>query len=163
VSGTGPGAVCGNGICEAGNGEDCLSCAADCNGTQRGRPSNRFCCGDGDGQNPVDCTDSRCTTGGFECTDVPVFPGSFCCGDSICDSGESCANCGLDCTLGSELCSGGIDDDCDGFVDCDDPDCDADPDCVLTCTPEGDPCSKDRDCCSGNCSNSPPASRVCLP
>ncbi|MGB7491845.1 MAG: hypothetical protein WBN62_16075, partial [Thermoanaerobaculia bacterium] len=82
ISGTMPGAVCGNGICEAGDGEDCLSCAADCNGTQNGRPSNRFCCGDGDGQNPVSCSDSRCTAGGLMCTDVPTTPGSYCCGDA---------------------------------------------------------------------------------
>ena len=61
VGGTSSGAVCGNGVCEAGNGEDCVSCAADCNGKTGGKPSNRFCCGDGDGPNPVSCSDSRCT------------------------------------------------------------------------------------------------------
>ncbi|MCO4762634.1 MAG: lamin tail domain-containing protein [Myxococcales bacterium] len=36
---------CGDGIC--GEGEDCLSCAADCIGRTGGKPANRFCCGNG--------------------------------------------------------------------------------------------------------------------
>ncbi len=161
VSGLSGGAVCGNGICEAGDGEDCLSCAADCAGTQNGKPGNRYCCGDGDGQNPVDCSDSRCTTGGVQCTDVPALPTTFCCGDLTCDSGENCANCALDCTIGVELCTGGLDDDCDGAIDCDDSDCAGDPACVLSCIDVGFSCQKDSDCCTGNCSNGPPSSRVC--
>jgi len=60
--------VCGNNICELGAGEDCLSCPNDCNGAQSGNPGNRFCCGDGDGENPVDCSDGRCSTGGNTCS-----------------------------------------------------------------------------------------------
>ncbi len=59
--------VCGNHICELSGGEDCLSCPQDCNGVQTGKPSDRFCCGDGDGENPVDCSDSRCTGDGNTC------------------------------------------------------------------------------------------------
>jgi hypothetical protein len=58
---------CGNTICEPAGGEDCLSCEADCNGIQSGNPGNRYCCGDGDGENPVDCTDPRCTGNGNTC------------------------------------------------------------------------------------------------
>ena len=129
VSGTTSGAACGNGVCEAGDGEDCLSCPADCNGVQNGKPANRFCCGDGDGQNPVPCSDPRCSAGGVTCTNVPQPPGSFCCGDDACDAGEDCANCALDCTLGAEDCTNGADDDCDGFVDCDDSECSGLPIC----------------------------------
>ena len=161
ISGTTPGAVCGNGVCEAGDGEDCLSCAADCAGAQKGRPGNRYCCGDGDGQNPVPCSDARCTGGALSCTEIPVSPFTFCCGDSICDPGENCASCSLDCTIGAEFCANGLDDDCDGAVDCDDADCTGDPACILSCTNLGDPCQKDADCCTGNCSNGPPSSRVC--
>jgi hypothetical protein len=39
------GGVCGNGVCEAG--EDCLNCAADCDGRQVGAPKHHFCCGNG--------------------------------------------------------------------------------------------------------------------
>jgi len=59
--------TCGNTICEPAGGEDCLSCAADCNGVQGGNPGNRFCCGDGDGENPVSCADPRCTDLGNTC------------------------------------------------------------------------------------------------
>ena len=94
IAGSGP--QCGNGICEAGDGEDCLSCPADCNGTQRGKPTLRFCCGDGDGTGAVSCTDNRCTSGGWSCTDLPASP--FCCGDGACEGAEDPSSCGLDCS-----------------------------------------------------------------
>ncbi len=186
IAGT-TGAVCGNGLCEtaAGDDENGDNCSADCNSKLNGKPSNRFSCGVG-GTNPVDCTDSRCTSGSFDCTDVPVNPVDFCCGDSICEAGgENSSSCELDCPapfcgnnttestevcdgtdLGSESCtsqgctggtlacqndcsdydtssctgcpvacvpthskekgsrcSDGIDNDCDGLIDGDDPDC----------------------------------------
>lgn len=130
VGGSSSGAVCGNGICEAGNGEDCLSCAADCNGVTSGKPSNRFCCGDGDGQNPLTCSDSACSASGNTCTDIPASGGAFCCGDFICDGGESCSNCALDCTAGAvEICGTGIDEDCNLAVDCADASCSTDEFC----------------------------------
>jgi Ca2+-binding RTX toxin-like protein len=40
---------CGNdGMCDLG--EDCLSCPQDCSGKQKGKPSRRYCCGDGTAQ-----------------------------------------------------------------------------------------------------------------
>ncbi|MEE8522991.1 MAG: hypothetical protein V3T72_03585 [Thermoanaerobaculia bacterium] len=177
-----PGASCGNGICEAADGEDCLSCAADCNGLQRGKPSNRFCCGFG-GQNPVGCANSACVTGGFDCTEDPVGPGgSTCCGDAICeapqedsstceldcgapavcgdgtcDPGESECSCAADCGLPPLFeqpgltCTDGIDNDCDGFTDCDDSDCAGDPTDCPVCGNPGDTCSQSSDCCSLKC------------
>lgn len=59
--------VCGNSVCELSAGEDCLSCPADCNGIQSGTPVRRFCCGDGDGEAPVDCSDARCVADGNTC------------------------------------------------------------------------------------------------
>ena len=62
--------LCGNMVCElfgGVGGEDCLSCSLDCNGAQSGNPQTRFCCGNAGGENPVDCTDSRCTGGGNTC------------------------------------------------------------------------------------------------
>ena len=95
--GTTTAAVCGNGVCETADGEDCLTCAADCNGKQNGKPANRFCCGDG-GTNPVGCSDSRCTIGSFQCTDVPVGTVDYCCGDEVCtDPPEDGFSCELDC------------------------------------------------------------------
>lgn len=152
-----PTAVCGNGLCEAGDGEDCVTCAQDCDGAQSGNPNNRFCCGFG-GTNPVGCSDARCTTGGFSCTETPQGAGgSTCCGDLFCDDPEDSLNCALDCgapgvcgdgtcdanesacscaqdcgmPAGSEfgLCGDGIDNDCDLDMDCDDVDCAGDAAC----------------------------------
>lgn len=53
-------------------------------------------------------------------------------------------------------CNDGQDNDCDGLTDGADPDCQGGG-----CFPNGASCSVDSDCCSGNCSNGPPASRVC--
>jgi len=50
---------CGDGVCEIGAGEDCVTCAADCNGITKGRRSDRFCCGV-----DADCSDPRCGGGG---------------------------------------------------------------------------------------------------
>jgi hypothetical protein len=151
--GSSSGAQCNNGICEAADGENCLTCPQDCDGVQGGKPSNRFCCGDGiAGSGAVTCSDARCTDGGDQCTNLPVPGGSFCCGDFTCDSGESCGNCALDCATGGEVCTGGVDEDCDGDVDCDDNDCSGDPSCqacVPTASKEKGPrCSDgiDNDC-----------------
>jgi hypothetical protein len=138
------GATCGNGLCEAGDGEDCVSCPDDCNGQQSGNPNNRFCCGDGDGENPVDCTDERCTSGGFACTDDPV-----CCGDGTCEGSEDGCCCEVDCgappanEIPGSTCNDGLDNDCDGLIDCDDPDC--------PCGGPGAACTVDCDCCSNQC------------
>jgi len=53
-------------------------------------------------------------------------------------------------------CSNGLDDDCDGLIDALDPDCQGG-----SCTPVGQHCTNDSDCCSNNCSNGRPSSRVC--
>jgi len=159
ASGSTSGASCGNGVCEAGDGEDCLSCAADCNGVQGGKPAGRFCCGDGDGENPLPCSDASCSTGGWSCTDVPSVPGSFCCGQFGCESGESCSSCALDCTTGAEICDDGVDNDCNGLTDCNDDVCIIEPYCIEagcgagfpSCCAQGGSCTTHADCCSGNC------------
>ncbi len=96
----GGGSSCGNGICEAGDGEDCLSCAADCDGLQSGNPGNKFCCGDGSSAaiNPVFCDDARCQDGGQTCTDTPAL--ITCCGDGACQGSEDDIGCPNDCTVG---------------------------------------------------------------
>jgi len=44
-SGPPPPSCDNDGVCEAG--EDCNSCSNDCSGVSNGKPSNRYCCGDG--------------------------------------------------------------------------------------------------------------------
>jgi hypothetical protein len=55
------------------------------------------------------------------------------------------------CTPLPEVCTDGLDNDCDGDVDCDDVDCGGDPACSFTCGGHGNSCSTGKDCCSGNC------------
>ena len=187
---SGTGASCGNGICEIADGEDCRSCPDDCNGKQNGRPSGRFCCGDGDGQNPADCNDAICTSDGFACTDVPAV-GSCCgdtvcegsedgfncevdcgppafCGDTFCDPGEDQCSCATDCGVppaSEAVCDDGVDEDCDGSTDCNDSDCAADPACQDPCDNDG-VCEPGEDCdnCSNDCdskTNGNPNGRFC--
>jgi len=90
--------ICGNGICEVADGEDCLSCPADCNGDQQGQPTSQYCCGDGvTGTGPVTCADALCNAGGNTCAVDPVL--AYCCGDGTCNDIEAVGNCPADCTV----------------------------------------------------------------
>ena len=168
ISGSG-GDSCGNGVCEPLTGEDCGSCDADCNGRQNGKPTNRFCCGDGDGQAAVSCADGRCTESGWACDDAAT--GTYCCGDLVCEAPEDSLVCQVDCgpppTCGdgscdagedscgcpsdcgappaneSALCSDGIDNDCDGDIDA------ADADCAGVCVPTANKEKGPRRCSNG--------------
>jgi spore coat protein A len=141
------GALCGNGLCEIGDGEDCVSCPEDCAGRDKG--NSQYCCGGDDPQTGVDCSDARCTDG-FFCRDSARL--QACCGDTLCEGEETNANCSVDCDVicvpegnrekGND-CNDGIDNDCDGFTD------GADTDCGGTgCTPTTVSCTDgvDNDC-----------------
>jgi hypothetical protein len=180
---TGP--VCGNGICEAGGGEDCLSCPADCRGQTGGSPKNRFCCGDGDGPKPIGCGNSLCTESTWECSSAPMIvyccgngacenvqESSLCeidcgpspvCGDGACSFVESSCDCSVDCgtpPATETVCSGGSDEDCDGGIDCADPDCVGTAACPV-CKPAGQSCSVNSDCCSARCRTQRNGGKAC--
>ncbi len=72
------------------------------------------------------------------------------CGNGILETGEDQCTCAADCgSPGAELCTDGVDNDCDGQADCDDGDCAADPACQ--CGAAGTSCTTASDCCSGKC------------
>jgi|GEM_PF-168624 len=98
------GASCGNGLCEAGDGENCATCAADCAGKQKGSASKQFCCGfdDGNVTNPLICGSNA--DGSEACVDASK--GRACragavplaqCGDGLCEGAETGSNCPADC------------------------------------------------------------------
>ncbi len=128
------GALCGNGLCETGDGEDCTSCPSDCNGEQTGGGGD-FCCGNG-GANPIGCgtsaADARCIDSAFDryCRVAPRVEAT--CGDLLCEGQETVGNCPQDCsvpfcepteTVDEFSCGDGQDNDCDGFIDAADTDC----------------------------------------
>jgi hypothetical protein len=97
-------------------------------------PAEPYCCGDGSCDGLEDWGNCQ-----LDCP-PPV------CGDGTCDPGETQCNCSNDCGIPafSEMnCSDGVDNDCDGQTDLDDPDC--------ACLSRGDPCVAATQCCSGKC------------
>jgi hypothetical protein len=171
ISGTGA-TSCGDGICQPGAGEDCITCERDCRGKVDGNPHRRYCCGD-----DVDCTDSRCNADPWICDGTPAGP--YCCGDGPCNGPEDSTNCAIDCQVvfcgdgncdasedqcdcvndcgtppdSESICGDGIDNDCDLNTDCEDGDCVDDSVCFILCGQRGDPCIDGIDCCSGACKN----------
>jgi spore coat protein A len=130
------GALCGNGLCEAGDGENHANCADDCNGKQKGSASKQFSCGwdDDEVTNPVPCSDPRCidSSSGWFCREAPRV--AACCGDALCEGQETESTCAVDCAplpaacvpdeTPEASCFDSADNDCDETADCSDTDCD---------------------------------------
>jgi hypothetical protein len=170
--------VCGNGSCEAGCGEDCSVCPADCGCT----PCTQACIAGGCEST---CGDLFCDTACEDCVNCPgdcgCAPcsqncvGGACvsaCGDGTCDpTCENCSNCPADCACGScnSCVAGTCTPDCgDGFCnpacgencnscpsDCGCPACQScsggvcTPDCGNgVCQPA---CGENCDTCSADC------------
>lgn len=136
VLGGDPDCPCGNGVCETG--EDCNSCQSDCIGSDGGGT----CAACFKGVCNGDCHPNK---EGPECADCSPH---YCCGDGTCDQGENQCNCSLDCgdpPMKEMDCSDGIDNDCDGFTD------GSDDDCNSSCLPKGAVCDSDHECCSNWC------------
>jgi hypothetical protein len=106
------GALCGNKLCEIGDGEDFNSCPADCAGSSSG--GNAFNCTAGDPADPdnpgTNCGFAAdgytvefdgCITNGFFCRVKPRVPA--CCGDALCEGQETPATCENDCKVVVDL------------------------------------------------------------
>ena len=108
----------------------------------------------------VDIDDVEMWVGADVCVDDDKdgygYPGSSQCSEGReldCNDDNGLVNPGE-----AENCSNdGIDDNCDGLADADDPDCSP-----QQCTSLGDRCSTTQDCCFGRCSKGKPSNRVCL-
>ena len=119
---------CGNGQCFGG--ENPCNCPADC-----GAPAahETFCTDglDDDCDGLIDCADPDCSAN-------PACAGIVCDGDGVCEPGETPCVCWMDCGPPSVVegdCGNGLDDDCDGLVDCEDTfDCGLSPQCMSPST-----------------------------
>jgi len=67
---------------------------------------------------------------------------------------------GTGCTPTAEICTDGVDNDCDGLTDCADSNCSTDPACTSGCSPAGGSCSVNSDCCSNKC-RGPASHKTC--
>ncbi len=143
-----------------------------------GNDGSKHCCDDSTKVYNVDrgrCVDSDCSPEGFTCEyDSDCCSGLVCEFDGSNELGEcvsegSCSGFGEGCSGDSDCCSGlvcngdgvcaessvetdcwgGVDEDLDGLVDCDDPDCASDSLCAY-CESDGD-CPQDPDCYVGRC------------
>lgn len=109
-AGTVPKFKCGDGVCNAGDGEDCRTCPEDCSGKLNGNRNKRYCCGDS-----TPCSDKRCRRGRRTCSSVRMGDEQWECGDGICTgSVETAATCSNDCT-DTGCCGDGI---CNANEDC---------------------------------------------
>jgi hypothetical protein len=90
-------------------------------------------------------------TGSFDFkTRIAAFPGPSC-------TSGSCTPDPAGATTETS-CTDGIDNDCDGAVDCADTDCVSNPACqACTAGQPGDACTQNSDCCSNNCKGKPGA------
>jgi hypothetical protein len=159
-----PNCTCGNGFCDGG-GENCTTCPSDCPSGSSGGTCSACFKGKCDGAcNPAKegptcsdcaaswcCGDGACSVG--ETGNCPVDCPPAACGNGICDAGETPCSCPDDCgpvpLSEANWCNNGVDDDCDGAIDCADDECAGTFAC--TCWKKGVACTSASQCCSNKC------------
>lgn len=92
----------------------------------------------GGGCTPTEPTEASCGNGLDDDCDGAIDGDDLDCADVCTPTQNREASCG-----------NGLDDDCDGLID------GADPDCAPTCRPARSSCSRDGECCSGQCRGKP--------
>lgn len=131
------------------NGQEVCDPTLDC------QPGTPVGCDDG-----IACTLDRCDEASRGCVstivdgDLDTFISTVCGGDD-CDDANAAVNPGA-----TEQCADNLDNDCDGTIDCGDPDCTNAPNC---CTPSpevcrngvDDDCDAQADCADTDCSADP--------
>ena len=164
-----------SGACFDGVDNDCdgfIDCAdlADC---QVGLETSCTDGVDNDCDTFTDCADDECD-GNAACPAgcSLLQQGESCTGDSQCCSNKcrgggnkTCKGGETVCTPTAEICTGGVDEDCDELIDCDDIlDCGAADACLNppACADVGKPCVEDADCCMNSCSRGKKSARKCL-
>ena len=151
VCGTSTGARCGNGICEAGNGEDCLSCPSDCNGNQGGSRRTVTVAATARARTPCRApTAAARPAGPARPYRRPRPPSAAATAPANRPRTARCAR--LDCSGASEICGNGVDDDCNGKIDCTDTTCSSLTSCQ--CRSSSSSCTSNSQCCSGSCRTS---------
>ncbi len=158
-------AACGDGACQ--DDEDCANCPADC-----GCPEGEVCDAPSRACAPAcvpDCEGRICGSDGCDgvcgaCDDEQLCMDGACvdappeCGDGVCEEGESCLGCPLDCGVccGDGACVPEHGEDCATcLADCfcaDDARCDVPTRaCVPACTPDCEDRACGDDGCDGVC------------
>jgi len=133
------------GVAQCDDGDGCTddSCNAFGRCAHSSRPGCVPCSGPGQCDDGDPCTTDACGGDG-SCTHAAVPSCQRCTGTADCDDGDRCTDDSCSggvcvhaplsgctpCTPTAETCSDGADNDCDGLVDCADPDCAAAPECI---------------------------------
>jgi len=162
---------CGDGVC--GDVENCDNCPADCISSSTGGTCDTCFKGKCDGvchpqkddASCSDCPQSYCCGDGvcngeedsYRCErDCGPPPDPEICDDVIDNDQDGKIDCAdsdcfgdVACQPVPEICHDGIDNDQDGKIDCADSECSDDAVCL--CTPKGESCLSDGECCSNQC------------
>lgn len=119
------GGICGHATISC---DDSNACTTDSCDQVTGCSNTPKSCDDGDA-----CTADSCNPANGSCTSGPIScdDGVSCTVDSCDSSTGECVNT-PDTSLSESSCSDGIDNDCDGMIDCNDADCASDSACTFS-------------------------------
>ncbi len=129
--------TCGDGTCDAANGEDSFDCPADCP-VDTGPGTCANLCGAYNSQWECQC-ESDCKTFGDCCSDYELYCPQGTCGDGACGHDENVTSCAQDCAGPySDVYEPCLDQHCTTkWAACQDyPGCVATWECLMTCGPD---------------------------